>query len=83
MFAQVIKILFTCYTFFIFARIIGSWIPQFRNHNIMRFFSYYTDPYLNLFRMIIPPIGGVLDLSPIIALMLLEMVEKFLLSFIR
>ena len=31
-----------------------------------------VDPYLNLFRGIIPPIGGTIDLSPILAFVLLD-----------
>jgi len=34
--------------------------------------STVTDPYLNLFRGIIPPLGGTLDLSPIIAFTVLN-----------
>jgi YggT family protein len=30
------------------------------------------DPYLNLFRGIIPPLGGTLDLSPILAFIVLD-----------
>ena len=34
--------------------------------------STLCDPYLNLFRGIIPPIGGTLDLSPILAFVVLD-----------
>lgn len=34
--------------------------------------STLCDPYLNLFRGIIPPIGGTLDLSPILAFIVLD-----------
>jgi hypothetical protein len=34
--------------------------------------STIVDPYLNLFRGIIPPIGGTLDLSPILAFVVLN-----------
>jgi YggT family protein len=33
--------------------------------------SPITDPYLNLFRSIIPPLGG-LDISPILAIFVLQ-----------
>jgi hypothetical protein len=36
------------------------------------FGSTIVDPYLNLFRGIIPPIGGTLDLSPILAFVVLN-----------
>ena len=37
-----------------------------------------TDPFLNIFRGIIPPIGGVLDISPILAIILLQLLQGFL-----
>lgn len=35
-------------------------------------FSTLCDPYLNIFRGIIPPLGGTLDLSPILAFLVLN-----------
>ncbi|RWV87864.1 hypothetical protein GW17_00050102, partial [Ensete ventricosum] len=35
-------------------------------------FSTLCDPYLNIFRGIIPPLGGTLDLSPILAFLVLD-----------
>lgn len=78
MIAYFLHVLFLTYTLMIFARVLGSWFPDFQNHIIMRFLSHYTDPYLNLFRRIIPPIGGFLDLSPLFGVLLLQIVEKFL-----
>ena len=34
--------------------------------------STICDPYLNIFRGIIPPLGGTLDLSPILAFLVLN-----------
>ena len=35
------------------------------------------DPYLNLFRGIIPPLGGTIDLSPILAFVVLDVRSDF------
>lgn len=35
-------------------------------------FSTICDPYLNIFRGLIPPLGGTLDLSPILAFLVLN-----------
>lgn len=83
MIINTIKLLFSCYTLLLIVRIFGSWFPNFRNHKFMHFVAHYTDPYLNIFRRIIPPIGGVLDLSPLIGFFVLQMLEKILLSFFR
>ncbi len=80
--AQIIHWLFFVYTALIFARIVGSWFPAFAGHQVMRFVSFYTDPYLNLFRRIIPPIGGVLDLTPILAFLALQFMERAILYIV-
>jgi YggT family protein len=72
-----IHYLFVAYTFLIMARIIGSWFPSFAHSQAMRFVSFYTDPYLNLFRKIIPPLGA-LDISPILAFFALQILEGFI-----
>jgi DNA (cytosine-5)-methyltransferase 1 len=41
----------------------------------MQFISFYTDPYLNLFRRFIPPLG-MIDISPIIAFFALGFIEQ-------
>ena len=78
----VIRLLFICYTLMIFIRIIGSWFPNLRYHKFIRFIAFYTDPYLNLFRRFIPPIGGTLDLSPLVAFIVLRLVEKFIIMLL-
>lgn len=80
--AYAVRLAFSVYTIFILIRIIGSWFPRFSNHSFMRFIRYYTDPYLNLFRRLIPPIGGVLDLSPMLAFFALQILETLILSFL-
>ncbi|EKE08054.1 MAG: hypothetical protein ACD_17C00374G0007 [uncultured bacterium] len=80
--AYVINILFTTYTIFLFVRVISSWFPAWQGHHLMRFVAFYTDPYLNLFRRILPPLGGVLDISPILAFFTLRLMEMMLLGLL-
>lgn|GEM_PF-64420 len=75
-----IRLLFQVYTLMLFARILASWIPQANEYRLMQFVSYYTDPYLNLFRRVIPPLG-IFDLSPIIAFLCLGFIENLLIKF--
>ncbi len=74
MLSQIINLLFQTYTIMIFARIIASWIPELQNNKFMHFIAFYTDPYLNLFRRIIPPLG-VIDISPMIAFFALSILN--------
>jgi YggT family protein len=78
-FGNIIHWIFLIYTIFLLVRIIGSWFPSFAHHKIMRFVAFYTDPYLNLFRRFIPPIGGVLDLSPLLGFFALQIMENLIL----
>lgn len=76
----IIKGLFTAYTLMLLGRVLGSWIPSLAGHPVMRFLAHYTDPYLNFFRKIIPPIGGVVDLSPILAFFALQLAQMLILK---
>merc|ERR1712087_829460 len=57
------------------ARILLSWIPQTQGVAALQPLYQITDPFLNLFRGIIPPLGG-LDFSPIASFFLLSVITK-------
>lgn len=59
------------YNIIITGRILLSWIPQAQGVGFLQPVFAITDPYLNLFRGIIPPVFG-LDLSPILAFFFLS-----------
>lgn len=63
------------YNAVITARILLSWFPQAAEVAILQPVYQVTDPYLNLFRGIIPPIFG-LDLSPILAFVTLNLLTS-------
>jgi len=64
------------YSALLIIRILLTWFPNLDWSNpILTTISSITDPYLNLFRGIIPPIGG-LDISPILAILLLDFVKN-------
>jgi len=46
----------------------------------MAYLSPITDPYLNIFRSFIPPLGGI-DLSPILAIFSLQIISGLLAGF--
>lgn len=62
----------TIYTYIIIITILLSWFPNIDWYS-QPFVTLrqLTDPYLNLFRSIIPPLGGI-DISPILAILLLQ-----------
>lgn len=67
---------FNLYFFLIIFRIFLSWIPSVNWENQpWRTLREICDMYLNLFRRIVPPFNG-LDFSPIIALIVLQIVQN-------
>ncbi|MBI5346171.1 MAG: YggT family protein [Chlamydiae bacterium] len=78
-----ISLLFLICNLMLFIRIMGSWVESLRDSRFMHFIARFTDPYLNIFSRIIPPIRGVLDVSPILAFFVLWLLEKLIMSFFR
>ena len=76
--ATYVNALFIVYIILIFIRVLLSWIPRMPYNRwlaaFVDFVHQVTDPYLNVFRRVLPPIGGggfAMDLSPILAIILL------------
>lgn len=67
------------YNFVLTARILLSWFPQFAQQPFFQPLFTITNPFFNIFRGIIPPIGG-LDLSPLPAFFLLSFLSNATLS---
>jgi uncharacterized protein YggT (Ycf19 family) len=62
------------YNIVITARILLSWFPAAAEIGLLQPVYQITDPYLNLFRGLIPPVFG-LDLSPLLAFFLLSTLQ--------
>jgi len=78
---RIISFLFQLYEFLILIRVLLSWVdpnPYSRvaTHPAVQVLYRITDPVLEPLRRIIPPIGGMIDLSPVIALILLEILRR-------
>ena len=80
MVANILMSLVNIYTTLIFIYVVMSWIPNSGTGVFSQIYSAFgviCDPYLNIFRRLIPPIGGFLDVTPIIALLVLQLGVKF------
>jgi len=68
------------YLLLLIVRILLSWFQTAGwAQQAMSFLSPITDPYLNIFRSFIPPLGGI-DLSPILAIFSLQIISGLLTS---
>ena len=63
------------YTWILIIYIFMSWIPNARESSIGQMIASVAEPYLAPFRKVIPPIGGMLDISPIVAIFALQFVQ--------
>ncbi|MEM8593319.1 MAG: YggT family protein [Pseudomonadota bacterium] len=59
--------------------VISSWLPDFRHQPIMRTIEQLAAPILSPFRKLIPDMGGI-DLSPMLAFLLMQCITVFLRS---
>jgi YggT family protein len=63
-------------------RVLLSWFPNINWYDPpFSILSQLTDPYLNLFRSIIPPLGGI-DFSPMIAFFVLQFGSQLLIGLL-
>jgi len=75
---QVLSRTVSIYTLVLLVRVLLSWFPNLDWSNpLLSSVSAITDPYLNAFRNLIPPLGG-LDLSALVALLVLQLGEQLL-----
>ncbi len=77
-------IFITIYMYMLVIRVLLSWFP---NINWLAppfsILSQLTDPFLKVFRSVIPPLGGTLDISPMLAILLLQLLRGLLSGIAR
>ena len=88
--ADYVSTLILVYVVLIFVRILMSWIPRMPYNRwlnmVLTFVTDVTDPYLNIFRRVIPPVRigpGALDLSPTVGVILLLIIGPIVAGLIR
>lgn len=83
MFLSLIIKLADLYSMIIVVYVLLSWFPM--NNGVLadiyRVLGRVCDPYLNLFKKVIPPIGGMVDISPVIALLVLQFGVRLIVGF--
>ena len=87
--ADYVNALFIVYIVLIFANILISYVPRMPYNPPLRavldFVTATTNPYLNVFRRFLPPIGGggfALDLSPMIGLLILFVLQAVVVGLV-
>jgi len=76
---RLVDTLFEVYSWLLIIRILLTWFPVDPYNPVVRFIARVTDPFLRLFRGILPPIG-MLDLSPILAFIVLNLLRRLVVN---
>lgn len=81
--ADLVRLIVRIEVILIFARVLLSWFPGIPPwHPLVRALATVTDPVLLPFRRMLPTIGG-LDFSPIVAIVVLQLVGNFVADLIQ
>lgn len=80
---SLVNALFTVLSLAILARCLLSFIDPMARNQISRMIVEFTEPIVGPIRRFVPPLGGMIDLSPIIALFLLQFIQRILVNAIN
>lgn len=80
MLGLIIKSICDVYVGIILIYVLMSWIPNMRGwvFDVYNALGKLCDPLLNVFKRIIPPIGGMIDISPIFAILVVQVVGRLI-----
>ncbi len=82
--ARLVRTLFEFYNYLILGYVLLSWFPI-RPGSLMddiaAVLKSLVEPYLNFFRRFIPPLG-MIDWSPVVAILVLSLLENFIIRLI-
>ena len=79
-----VSVFIDVYILMIFAYILTSWIRLTYSpwlNRVQRFLYDVSEPYLRLFRRVIPPFGP-LDISPVVAVLVLVILQQLLVDLL-
>jgi uncharacterized protein YggT (Ycf19 family) len=67
------------YTLILFIRVLLTWFPNIDwDKNPWLTLRQITDPYLNIFRNMVPPLMGQIDLTPIVGFLVMQYITSFI-----
>lgn len=74
---QILSLIINIYTWILLARALISWVPNIdRSNPAVQILYAITEPVLEPIRKLIPPLGGVMDISIMVAFFALILLEQ-------
>lgn len=81
--ANVLHVLLTLMVYLVIGRAIISWVNADPSNGIVRFLHQSTEPLLQPLRRFIPPLGGSIDLTPIVLLLVIYFLQTALVGILQ
>lgn len=76
---EILSVLLQVYSYILLARALVSWIPNLDPYNpIVQFLYQITEPVLDPIRRLIPPLGGMIDISMLVAFFGIMILQQLL-----
>ena len=76
----ILNLLFTVLSLAVIARALLSWFDPTMRYPVSQVIVDLTEPIIAPIRRVVPPVGGMIDLSPLIALILLQVIERVIIN---
>ena len=81
--AGILDLLFWVLTLAVIARALLSWFDPMMRYTVSRYLVDLTEPIIGPIRRVVPPLGGMIDLSPLVALVLLQLIRRVIVGSIE
>lgn len=78
---RLVQMLFNIYSWLLLGRILMSFFQVDPYHPAVQFVARITDPFLRFFRGLLPPFG-MIDFSPVLALLVLRVLQSFVVQLL-
>ena len=80
---EILGVVLQVYSYVLLARALVSWIPNLDPYNpIVQFLYQITEPVLEPIRRLIPPVGGMIDISMLVAFFGIMILQQLLVSLV-
>jgi len=80
---EILSVVLQVYSYVLLARALVSWIPNLDPYNpIVQFLYQITEPVLEPIRRLIPPVGGMIDISMLVAFFGIMILQQLLFSLV-
>lgn len=80
---EILSVVLQVYSYVLLARALVSWIPNLDPYNpIVQFLYQITEPVLEPIRRLIPPVGGMIDISMLVAFFGIMILQQLLVNLV-